>query len=188
MGSSAATLTLPECGPMTAFMISFSAGEWRFHLRAAGVVRHGEFVLLHRMAGDSFWALPGGRVEVGETAEAAVQREMREELGTEVRHVTLCAVVENLFMHEGRPQHGVELHFEVALPEGSPLIGCEPFERVEDGGVGLNGDNASCTRLLFQWFHVSELQLLDLRPSFLRQSLSRTTTTGPQHIVHDERQ
>lgn len=88
---------------MTASMISFLAGEWRFHLRAAAVVRHGDFVLLHRLANDAFWALPGGRVEMGETAEAAVRREMREELATEVQVAGLLAVVENLFRYRGRP-------------------------------------------------------------------------------------
>jgi hypothetical protein len=44
---------------MTASMISFTTGEWRFHLRAAAIVRNGDFVLLHRMADGPFWALPG---------------------------------------------------------------------------------------------------------------------------------
>ena len=164
-------------------MISFGAGQWRFHVRAAAVVRDADFVLLHRMADELFWALPGGRVEVGETAEVAVQREMREELGAEVRVRGLQAVVENYFMFQGRPQHGIELHFEVSLAEGSPLLRCEPFERIEDGGVGLNGDVASSTRLLFQWFKVADLELLDLRPAFLRQSLRADRNAGVQHFV-----
>jgi ADP-ribose pyrophosphatase YjhB (NUDIX family) len=169
-------------------MISFSAGDWRFHLRAAAVVRDGDRVLLHRVADDPFWALPGGRVEPGETAEAAVRRELREELGTEVRHATLSTIVENFFSHRGRPQHGVELHFDVTLPEGSPLLGCEPFERVEQGGMGLNGEGASATHLVFRWFHWSELAGLDLRPSFLRQSLACAPVPGVRHVVHDDRE
>lgn len=172
---------------MTASMISFSTGEWRFHLRSAAVVRNGDFVLLHRMADDPFWALPGGRVEIGETAEAAVRREMREELGTDVQVVGLLAVVENLFTYRGRLQHGLEMHFNVTLPADSPLVGCEPFERVEDGGVGLNGDNTSCTRLQFKWFHVSQISSIDLRPSFLREFLVADAGGGTLHFVHDDR-
>jgi len=168
-------------------MISFSAGQWRFHVRAAAVVRDGDFVLLHRMADDLFWALPGGRVEVGETAEVAVQREMREELGAEVLVRGLQAVVENFFTHQERPQHGIELHFEVSLADGSSLLRCEPFERIEDGGVGLNGNNASSTRLLFQWFDVGDLEALDVRPAFLRKSLRKPWTAGVQHFVQDDR-
>lgn len=170
---------------MTFSMISFSAGEWRFNLRAAAVVRHGDFVLLHRRETDAFWTLPGGRVEVGETAEAAVRREVREELGVDAQACTLTAVVENFFSHGGWAQHGVEMHFDVTLPEGCALIGCEPFDRVEESGTGLNGDEVASLRLLFQWFHVRELEALDLRPAFLRKSLRRAT--GVRHFVHDDR-
>lgn len=168
-------------------MICFSAGDGRFNLRAAAVVRHGNFVLLHRLAGDAFWALPGGRVEMGETAEAAVRREMREELGTEVEVGPLRAVVENLYTYRDRPHHGIEMYFDVRLPAGSPLAGCEPFERVEDGGVGADGVRAPGSRLLFQWFHVADLSSIDLRPSFLRGWLPTDASQGVQHIVHGDR-
>lgn len=166
-------------------MVSFGAGEWRFNLRAAAVVRHGDFVLLHRRETDAFWALPGGRVEIGETAEAAVRREVREELGVDVQACALRAVVENFFRHGGRAQHGVELHFDVALPDGCGLIGCEPFARVEECATGLNGDGVASGRLLFQWFRLRDLGGLDLRPALLRDSL--LAGPGVRHFVHDER-
>ena len=172
---------------MTAPMISFSAGDGRFNLRAAAVVRHGNFLLLHRLAGDAFWALPGGRVEMGETAEAAVRREMREELCTDVEIGALLAVVENLYTYRNRPHHGIEMYFDVRLPAGSPLAGCEPFERVEDGGVGVDGVRAPGTRLLFHWFPIADLPSIDLRPSFLRDWLVTKASLGVQHIVHDDR-
>jgi ADP-ribose pyrophosphatase YjhB (NUDIX family) len=168
-------------------MICFDAGPWRFHLRAAAIIRDGERVLLHRVGDDPFWALPGGRVEIGETAEAAVRREMQEELGTEVRIDRLETIVENLFSYRGRPQHGVELHFALRLPEDSPLLGMPLFERFETG-AGLNGEPASTVRLEFRWFHASELATLDLRPSFLSAKLA-TPQSAPliEHIVHDDR-
>lgn len=51
------------------------------------VVWDGSRVLLERRGqppGQGSWALPGGLIDIGETAEAAVQREVREECGIEV--------------------------------------------------------------------------------------------------------
>jgi 8-oxo-dGTP diphosphatase len=52
------------------------------------VVWDGQHVLLERRGrppGQGTWALPGGLVEVGETVEAALVREIREECNIEVR-------------------------------------------------------------------------------------------------------
>jgi ADP-ribose pyrophosphatase YjhB (NUDIX family) len=46
-------------------------------------------ILLVRRADDGYWELPGGRVEVGESAAAAVIREVTEEAGV---HVTVVGV------------------------------------------------------------------------------------------------
>ncbi|HEX7639172.1 MAG TPA: NUDIX domain-containing protein [Burkholderiaceae bacterium] len=166
-------------------MISFPAADWRFHLRAAAILRHGDAVLLHRIAGDAFWSLPGGRVEAGETAAEAVQREMREELDTEVECVGLVAIVENFFDYRGRAQHGIELHFELRLPPGSPLVGLPAFERIETGG-GLDGDAPPLT-LEFRWFRPHELDALDLRPAALRPLLARPAQAGIAHLVNADR-
>lgn len=51
------------------------------------VVWDGSRVLLERRGqppGQGSWALPGGLIDLGETAEAAVQREIHEECGIEV--------------------------------------------------------------------------------------------------------
>ncbi len=45
--------------------------------RVACVVTHRDKVLLHRAEEDSFYALPGGSVEFGETSIEALHREMQ---------------------------------------------------------------------------------------------------------------
>jgi len=59
----------------------------------AGVLARGDRVLLcHRGPGRWYpdsWDLPGGHIDVGESASAALARELREELGIEVAELTL---------------------------------------------------------------------------------------------------
>jgi ADP-ribose pyrophosphatase YjhB (NUDIX family) len=60
---------------------------------AFAVVRNGwEQILLVRRADDGYWELPGGRVEVGESASAAVIREVAEEAGVTIKVSRLAGV------------------------------------------------------------------------------------------------
>jgi 8-oxo-dGTP pyrophosphatase MutT (NUDIX family) len=57
------------------------------------VVRNGlSQVLLVRRVDDGYWELPGGRVEVGESASAAVVREVSEEAGVAITVTGLAGV------------------------------------------------------------------------------------------------
>jgi 8-oxo-dGTP diphosphatase len=65
----------------------------------AVVFKGGEVLLVRRgqePAKDS-WSLPGGLVELGETMEAAILRELAEETGVTVRLLGIAAVLERIF-------------------------------------------------------------------------------------------
>ena len=146
-------------------------GARRFHLRVAAVVLEQDQVLLHRLERDDFWALPGGRVEVGELAKHAILREFLEELNVEVRCDHLLGVGENFFEHEGEPYHEIGLYFSVALST-------EAAVRAKDKThIGVEGNR----RLEFKWFAVSQLAAINFQPKTLRESLS--VGQFPQHFV-----
>ena len=126
----------------------------RFMLRAAAVIVSDGRVLLHRRAGDDFWALPGGRVEWGETGAQAVQRELREELDWHVEVSALRWTVENFFEYRGRLHHELGLYYDTVVHASTAV---SPVS-VEPG-------------LEFAWFALKALDAVPLRPTFLAAAL-----------------
>ena len=153
-------------------MISLDLGTHKFHLRAAAVFTFGDAVLLHRLEGDEFWTLPGGRVEPGEDAARTVIREMREELGQEVTCGELLYVVENFFDDRGRQYHEIGLYFSAAFAPHSSMLDTATSH------VGIEGNQ----RLEFKWFTRHRLVDVDVRPSFLRVALAESVPRF-RHVV-----
>lgn len=88
--------------------ISFKIGNEKFNYRVCAMIISDGKILAMRDERSPYYYLPGGRVAIGETAENAVVREVREELGVTpkiVRPVWLNQAfftedVDNLRYHE----------------------------------------------------------------------------------------
>ncbi|GCE10430.1 NUDIX hydrolase [Tengunoibacter tsumagoiensis] len=156
-------------------MITFKEQGRKFTYRVAGIVFHNGHVLFQRSTKDPkevFGFLPGGRAELGESAEATLKREMLEELGVEATVERLVFVVENLFTEEGHAHHEINFQFLMHFPDDCYLYqGDTTFERHADDEE---------LPMIFDWLPVAQLEQLAVYPTFLKQQLQQL----PEQTTH----
>lgn len=81
---------------------------------------------------ERFFRPLGGAVEFGESAEEALHREIREELGREIKNVVRLGVIENRFEYRGRPGHEVVFVFDASFVD--PSVYAQPTVAICEAG------------------------------------------------------
>lgn len=155
-------------------MIFFDTSEGCFNLRAVAVVIRNDHVLIHRSAGDDFWALPGGRVELFETTLETVAREMREELELECQIIRLLWHTESFFEHNSKRFHELANYFLVSLIDEHAIEPETDFEGVEES-----------VDLIFRWVPLSNIAGYNLYPKFLKKGLNNLPSSA-EHVQTNE--
>lgn len=126
-------------------MINFEKDKGIFNFRVAGIMINDGRVLVHRLVKDDFYAFPGGRVEMFETTEETLVREMQEELGIDVKIDRLLWTCENFFVYEERKYHEICFYYlmenlgESLLERGNRFAMFEDDREYEFKWVDLKG-------------------------------------------------
>jgi 8-oxo-dGTP pyrophosphatase MutT (NUDIX family) len=80
-----------------------------------------------------FYRPLGGAIEFGEYGYQALIREMREEIGVEVKDIHYLGVCENILYYDGQPGHEIVLIYEGTLV-GNAIYNQDSFTGHEDDG------------------------------------------------------
>jgi len=106
---------------------SFEDGHRWFRVRAVALIVHDGTVLMARNEAESFHYTVGGGVHHGESAEQAVRREVREELGIDLEVDRLVFIHENFFDGDtttsltGRTCHELGFYFLMKFDPSRPI-------------------------------------------------------------------
>lgn len=145
--------------------------EYTFNVRVAGIITNQDKILLHKSKEDDFYALPGGRIKIGEDSKQSLKREFQEEIGTEIAIEKFLGVVENFFEYNNKKYHELMLLYQVSLKD------LDMYERDKIIGLEANG------KIEFIWKSRNTLKEIDVRPKFLKEKLIKKESIG--HVVND---
>lgn len=118
---------------------------------ARAVIWRDSRLLLVQQRGKAWSFLPGGHVEPGERVEAAIVREIAEELGADAKIAGFAGVVEHGYIENGATHHELNFVFEVEISVPEPV--------------------SQENHLEFHWLPVAQLADTDVRPSALKNAL-----------------
>lgn len=156
--------------------LTFRTDQGRFNYRVAAVIEWEQRVLVMTDAGLPYFYLPGGRVALNETSEAALRRELREELQAEIASAKLGWVNENFFIEAASQErfHELCLYYLVEL-QGPPSLWEQlEFQRNENGKWHT-----------FKWVQKHEFESLRVLPAFLAQELANRSTEIKHRVVSE---
>ncbi len=148
--------------------LTFKTDEGVFNYRVCGIMLHENKLLAMKNDYSPYYYLPGGRVNLHESAEDAVRRELREELGIEANIIRPLWLVQGFFMEDTSPEryHELCLYFLIDV-SSTALIRQERFYGLE-----------TKSHEVFEWLPTDTLQEQYLYPLFIKERIHCL----PQHL------
>jgi|SRR5579864_3423627 len=106
-------------------------------------------ILLHQRSDNDLWALPGGKMEVGESIGSTIVREVKEETGFEVQPKYLIGIYTN-------PDHVIAFSDGEVRQEFSLCFYCE----IVGGEIQISNESYEVA-----FFPLEEIEHLNMHPS-----------------------
>ena len=139
---------------------TFKTPEGNFNYRVAAVVSYKGRLLVMTEGETPHWYLPGGRVKLNENAEAALKREVEEELGLGAEVGRPLWLTESFFVLEGKNEkfHEICLYYLVDLP----------YAGLPDADTWVQADTDGHEHI-FRWLTPEEVRATKLYPVCLKE-------------------
>lgn len=147
--------------------------DYKLNIRAGGVIIHNNKVLTHKSINKDHYALPGGRIEVGENSKETIRREIREELGKEIEVQDYLATVENFFIMNDKKYHELYFLYQIEFKN-------EEDKKITETMKNLEGKDY----LHYEWIDLKDIDQYNLLPACLKDVLKNKKF--PVHLINDE--
>lgn len=143
--------------------ISFKMGDEKFNYRVGAIIiSNGRILAMSHDKPSEYYSLPGGRVMMEETAEQAMIREVREELGVSLKISRPLWLNQSFFTKDtdGLRYHEICIYFLMDTADAGLLERQNTFTRTEGTDTHI-----------FKWVEIAQLKDETFYPLFLKKEI-----------------
>lgn len=150
--------------------ITFKTEQGIFNYRVCAIITHNKKLLAMKDERSPYYYLPGGRVNLHETAEDAVIREAKEELGIDAEIIRPLWLNQSFFVEDVNHEkyHEICLYFLIDISKTDLLENGEKFTLHEGSHTHT-----------FEWLEFKRLKDEYLYPMFIKDKIFDL----PQHLT-----
>lgn len=153
--------------------LTLDVEDYKLNIRSAGVIIHNNKILTHKNVNKNHYALPGGRVEIGENSEETVIRELHEELEKNTVITGDIATIENFFEMDNKKYH--EIYFVHKVE----------FVNDEDQIIDYTLHNKEGKEYLqYEWLDLNKIDEYNILPKCIKSILK--SKQFPMHIINND--
>lgn len=151
----------------------FTRENHRFRFRTGGIIIKDNKMLFVKSSIGNYYYMIGGAVQLGETTEKCVEREILEEAGLKVQAERLAVVCENFFkcaggVEDGFDCHTIEFYYLMKIQEDNAAV----CKKQTDVGEELI------------WIPMEDIPDSDIKPSFIKEYINEIINSDRiMHIV-----
>lgn len=152
--------------------------EGVLNCRAAAIIKHNGKILFHKNVADNHYALIGGRVQITESSDDTIKREILEELGKEIELTGYIGTVENFFEHKGKNFHEIMFVHQAEFVNEEDKKITETMFNIEKSEIEA-GKN-----IQYEWVDIDKLDEFNIRPAIIKKVLK--DGIFPVHVINKE--
>ena len=153
--------------------LSLDINDYKLNIRAAGLIIHNNKILTHRNINADHYCLPGGRVELGESSDKTMKREIKEELGKDIEIQKYVSTIENFFILDGKKYHEIFFLYKIEFKK-------EEDKKIEYTLKNIEGKDY----LQYQWIDLSKIDEYNILPICLKDIIKENKF--PVHKINDD--
>lgn len=150
----------------------FTRENHRFRFRTGGIIIKDNKMLFVKSSIGNYYYMIGGAVQLGETTEKCIEREILEEAGLKLQAERLTVVCENFFKGVGGVEDGFDCH----------TIEFYYLMKMQDDAAVCKKQTDVGEELI--WIPMEDIPDSDIKPSFIKESINEIINSDRiMHIV-----
>lgn len=152
--------------------------EGVLNCRAAAIINHNGKILFHKNTAEAHYALIGGRVQITESSDDTIKREVKEEIGKELEITGYICTVENFFEHKGKTFHEIMFVHQAEFVNDEDKKILDTIQNIEEA------EHKAGKQIQYEWIDINELDKYEIKPAIIKDVLKKGKF--PVHIVNKE--